>query len=314
MNVLGESWMFLVKRASPLLELPVTRQPVKTLQAATTNCVFELTPDTLVKVSPWIEGLQSEGRTIDFVNSKFPNIPARYMEYHWVDQAWSRSFIVMRRVQGYKLDSLWPYMTEQHKREVAAIVAGYAEEMASSISNEIRTVDGHGHSECLLLGDIPFDLLLTQPNWTPYLHQVHTPQSLKQHIVDQSEPSCGEIEIGSPQVFAHPELHPGNVLVNFNDQGRVEVKALIDWESAGYWPSFWVATVAHDPGGLFHIRKQGNTIGRWDRYLTAALQERGFSSQEQWLWRYAIVKEELRRQRASKEWWAYVQKLREKFA
>ena len=86
-------------------------QSVTGLQLSTTNCVFELTTGTLVKVKPWKEGLQLEGSTIDWINKNFKHVPTTSKIYEWIDYEWSRSFLVMRKAQGSLLRELWPKLS-----------------------------------------------------------------------------------------------------------------------------------------------------------------------------------------------------------
>ena len=45
--------------------------------------------------------------------------------------------------------------------------------------------------------------------------------------------------------FTHGDLLPGNILVNGS-----EITAIVDWETAGYYPEFWEYCRMHNPGSM----------------------------------------------------------------
>ncbi|KAL9117971.1 MAG: hypothetical protein Q9187_005486, partial [Circinaria calcarea] len=66
----------------------------------TGQAVWHLTPQTWVKVASWQEGDQTEAGTIQFINDRHPEIPTAQIIHAWIDPAWTRSFMIMKRQRG----------------------------------------------------------------------------------------------------------------------------------------------------------------------------------------------------------------------
>ncbi|KAH8829057.1 kinase-like protein [Flagelloscypha sp. PMI_526] len=49
-----------------------------------------------------------------------------------------------------------------------------------------------------------------------------------------------------PVVFSHGDLHPGNILVQEQENGEIEISGILDWEMAGYYPAYWDALKARN--------------------------------------------------------------------
>lgn len=80
-------------------------------------------------------------------------------------------------------------------------------------------------------------------------------------------------------LFYHCDLGPTNILVS--DTGD-SVVAIIDWEAAAYFPSFWVAT---RPATNWAYRLSEPTIdpqeqNEWSSLFSKALVVKGFSCQD----------------------------------
>lgn len=73
-------------------------------------CFWEIGPDTICKISSWVEGQQLEGTTMRFVREKHHENPVPDVIYEWVGLAWNRSFL-MRRAPGMNLLDAWHQMT-----------------------------------------------------------------------------------------------------------------------------------------------------------------------------------------------------------
>jgi len=42
-------------------------------------------------------------------------------------------------------------------------------------------------------------------------------------------------------VFTHGDLHPGNIIVEQDEEGGWKVAGIIDWERSGFYPAYWEA-------------------------------------------------------------------------
>lgn len=67
------------------------------------SAVWEIGTNAICKVKTWSDGMERENDTLAFVSSRFPHIPIPEVIYSWVDEQLSRTFLVLRRVQGQTL-------------------------------------------------------------------------------------------------------------------------------------------------------------------------------------------------------------------
>lgn len=77
----------------------------------------------------------------------------------------------------------------------------------------------------------------SNPTWLPMTMRPMSSPELKKYMSDISNKPVPHFEDALP--FYHCGLGPTNILVS--DDGD-SVVAIIDWEAAAYFPSFWVAT------------------------------------------------------------------------
>lgn len=83
----------------------------------------------------------------------------------------------------------------------------------------------------------------------------------------------------------HPDLGPGNILVS-NQRS-----AIIDWESAGFYPHFWIATKPSVSRGLnFHPPISGIEETEWRKRLIQKLEERGYPRFPDWFMKWMMTK------------------------
>jgi hypothetical protein len=78
-------------------------------------------------------------------------------------------------------------------------------------------------------------------------------------------------EFDEPFLFYHPDLGPTNVMVSEDGDS---VAAIIDWEAAAYFPSFWVAT--KPATGWAYYLGTGIDKKGWSKMLVEALTAKGF--------------------------------------
>lgn len=87
---------------------------------------------------------------------------------------------------------------------------------------------------------------------------------------------CPELEPNFP--FYHPDLGPGNIMVLGG-----KVVGILDWEAAGYYPLFWIATKPSVSRGLdFCPSIAGWDDFEWRRRLRMELEGRGYPQASEW--------------------------------
>lgn len=87
--------------------------------------------------------------------------------------------------------------------------------------------------------------------------------------------------------FYHADLGPTNIMVS-EDGDRVT--GIIDWESAAYYPRFWVATKPVT-AGAFYLECETDEPKLWGHLLGHALEANGYKRQDTAFrrWRKAVL-------------------------
>ncbi|KAJ5786615.1 uncharacterized protein N7503_011827 [Penicillium pulvis] len=226
------------------------------------SAVWAIGNNAICKVHPWVANMTQESEIIQFIRENAPDIPIPEVIHSWVDG--DRSFLVLRRVEGTTLRDAWETMTFNQQKSMVDEVAGYCDIMASLQSERIESVQGGAIREPYL-AEHPCDLLgpLTASESKKYFFRDDFQQNPK---------------IGNSFHFYHSDLGPGNIMVHNN-----RVSAIIDWESAGFYPHFWISTKPSvSPGFDFDPPTPGVEDFEWRRLLRTKLQELGYPRYADW--------------------------------
>jgi len=214
----------------------------------------------IIKVKAWQKDMELEADTIALVISKCPSVPVPQVLYNWVDTEWNRSFLIMKAIAGKDLNKMWPLLDHKGHTAIAETIAGYCKELARQKSDEIKSGTGRGVMEHFLSPEIPDD----EPSWKPYLLGPQLPEPLQRHLKEQPKMDYS---------FAHCDLGPTNIIIS---EDGSQVNGVIDWESAGYYPDFWIATKPC-VSAAFLLEGVGSTNTQdWRGCLTTALEKSGF--------------------------------------
>jgi len=115
---------------------------------------------------------------------------------------------------------------------------------------------------------------------------------------------------GSEFVLYNSDLTTHNIFVYpplSGEKGRLA--EIIDWEFTAYWPRYWVATCPN-PDESF-IADYGSKLDvRWPLFLRKSLEQLEFESVGTWWDSYRFISDELRDERAGKEYddWVMLRK------
>jgi hypothetical protein len=234
------------------------------------SSVWEIGSQGICKVKGWREDRQLEAATIAFINKTCPSVPLPEVLYSWTDKPSDRVFLILKRVQGRTLADAWPHLSAVQRKNIATEVAQHCSVMAGMTSLRFESVDGLGLLEYWLMGKPP----ASNPHWLPMILGPMSCVELKAYMARISSEPAPEFE--EPLLFYHPDLGPTNVMVS--DSGD-KIAAIIDWESAGYYPKFWVAT---RPAASWAYRLEGTSTDaekyEWRTLLVEALEMKEFSS------------------------------------
>jgi len=142
----------------------------------------------------------------------------------------NRSFLIFKRMEGSILRDAWTSLLLSQRDTAIITVALYCNILAQNISKTLRSVLGKPVLEPYLA---PFGSGLLGP---------YTYEECARYFTA----SLGKCPtLGRDFHFYHPDLGPGNIIVS---DGRVA--GIIDWEAAGFYPPFWIATKPSVSPGL----------------------------------------------------------------
>ena len=93
-----------------------------------------------------------------------------------------------------------------------------------------------------------------------------------------SSPSAGSPPLDGGFRFYHPDLGSGTIIISDG-----VVAGVIDWEAAGYYPVFWIATKPSvAPGVEFSLPTAGGEDFEWRKSLRMELERREHNQASRW--------------------------------
>jgi Phosphotransferase enzyme family len=208
--------------------------------------------------------MELESDTLAFLALKFPHIPIPEVVYTWLDTELERTFRLLKRIEGQTLQSAWLSLSSGQRDQVATTVAQYCRDISTLRSPLFQSATGRG----------VYDLFLnvkaesSHPSCRPRLlgpFQRHTFEKYLQKMSKQPTPALGD-----SFCFYHADLGPTNILVS-NDG---EVKGILDWESAAFYPRFWVSLKPYLSAGFNLDTPESRR--EWADLLIVKLSEAGF--------------------------------------
>ncbi|KAG4436788.1 hypothetical protein IFR05_007722 [Cadophora sp. M221] len=210
-----------------------------------------------IKKSPDIYGRNVtliEGENMLFV-AQFPNIPIPQVYAIYTDKDMGKNYIVMENVGGQSLASCWTTLDTTAKTAVA--------DRLRDVFDQLRNLPSPGHQR--YYGSLGNCKLEDSLFWTsdetdvingPFETEAQLNEAMvRKYLYNNLIPQKAEfykrvlllvLQNHSP-VFSHADLQRKNIMMR-NDGSLV----IIDWETAGWYPSYWEYTLA-----MF-------TCGRWD--------------------------------------------------
>jgi hypothetical protein len=216
-----------------------------------------------MKVKAWRPGMQLESNTIRYVNN-VSSIPTPEVVYSFLDVHWNRSFLILKSVEGQRLDWVWETLSTDQRMQIASTVAQFCKILASSTSGTLETVDRKGVVEQFLTARPPE----SEPSWKPQFLGPYSPDQLQAYLLESpvAEKTRGLF------YFYHADLGPENLMVA--EDGNIA--GVIDWESAAFYPRFWLGTKPLVSAG-FLLQGVGEERKAWAKLLASELENKGFA-------------------------------------
>ena len=196
---------------------------------------------------------QLEGENLLFLERYAPRIPAPKLYAMWRgDGTNSEFFIIMDRVPGIPLNELWPILGDLDKTQIL--------NKLRDIFESLHSLPSSGFFGSIHRGPIPYHLFWDakgDPTITgPFNHGREmiiglAKRSRANSALNGKHPYLAEfferhlapaLDDHSP-TFCHSDVQPKNIIVNTAPedtmQGRDFRVSIIDWEVAGWYPSYW---------------------------------------------------------------------------
>jgi len=205
-------------------------------------------------VSPWVS--ENEGHAL-LMLAKYPSIPAPrlYAMYREGD----RLFLIMEFKPGKQLSAVWDDLSEHDKLDITGQLRDIFTQMRRIPSPGVfSNVTGGPLRHRFFLSAEPtpqlngpfqderdFSMAManrSRSNWESNGYKPWTSEFLERHLPTALA--------GHPSVFTHDDLQRKNVLVSqdvesaesgnpYESEGKWRVTAVIDWEDAEWYPSYW---------------------------------------------------------------------------
>ena len=251
--------------------------------------VWQITPNIIVRIHPWIEGVELEYDTLVWISENAPDVPTAKAIYSWIDRDWNRDFLIMERVPGLMLETVWPRLNETQVRGIARQVAEYCTILGQLTSPYCERATGAYITGGNLL---PRTIAAKELEfWMPFIHdERYTVERLTELLTKLGNEPCPNI--GEVFHFYNSDLSPTNIFVSEpSDQTETPtVTALIDWECAAFYPHWFLSTVPLlSPAFHLPIETAADPNANWSWILTDELEAEGWVYRGPWIRRYRSV-------------------------
>jgi aminoglycoside phosphotransferase (APT) family kinase protein len=230
-------------------------------------------------------GLQAdleEGQNMIFIKSTTSvSVPKVYALFKDVES--NKNYVIMERISGDRLDSIWASLDHMQKQAVALQIRASFIEL-----RKLRSPDAYCSLDCKPLRDHLFytgnseeslglegpfktEIELNDALIKKYLSSGYLPVE-KADYYRRAFPS---VLNGHPSTFTHGDLQRKNIIVGTED-GSITI---IDWEFAGWYPSYWEYARAIFACGRFD--------DDWSEWIDFSLE----AYQNEWAWMQMLIVE-----------------------
>ncbi|KAJ5550891.1 Phosphotransferase enzyme family protein [Penicillium sp. DV-2018c] len=225
----------------------------------------------VVKYGPLVT--ENEGYALLFVENRL-NIPAPRLYAMYRDR--DILYIVMEYIPSVSLGDAWPSLTEANKHSIVG--------QLRCIFDQMRALPSPGFYGSVNRGPVPHRYFYSREKDPAVTGPFQTEEEFGKAIALRSQDiwngSCHHSYLSDwltrhlprafrnyPPVFTHGDLYRENVLVrkvvnSVTNEEEYEVAALVDWETAGWYPSHWEYS---------HIFPLLQWVDDWPEYIEKVL-------------------------------------------
>jgi hypothetical protein len=176
----------------------------------------------------------------DALNLRFveneSSIPVPHLVEDWVEED-GRQFILMKRIRGQPLNTLWSSMSLEEKERVAKETAEYLNQLRKLCSPKMQSLQDQPIYSAFLFPTgygLPHGPFSSDDELWADLEKAlsKVPEDARRRLRERMPPAA-------PYTFTHCDLTNMNIMV---EDGHLT--GIIDWESSGYFPVWWEFTSA----------------------------------------------------------------------
>jgi hypothetical protein len=174
------------------------------------------------------------------------SLPVPSVHADWLSMDRRYHYLLESQIRGVSLLSCWTSLTTATKVHLAGEVTDYMEELTRFSSSRMQSVSGTRLPTNLFVPENPAvpgarrrthlggrwttDTCIFDNEFLPPLTAAGVPRTLIRSLRRTMPPCISQL------AFTHCDLDLGNVMV---DPARGTITAVIDWESAGFWPRWF---------------------------------------------------------------------------
>ena len=227
-----------------------------------------------------------EGHTMMYVQNVV-QIPSPTVYAVFCDKETEKNYIIMQNIPGSTLEDLWSTLSQSQKHQVCTFIMQYVRKMRETPPLDRYCSLGGGplrheffRTDCSTrwMYHGPFR---TEHAFNFFIFQTHLGYKREdfQHckaefLADQASAFLQQ----HPSVLTHGDLRRDNIQVQFRpDRMTIESVTFLDWESAGWYPSYWEYVMM--------LRGCKYFLDDWLGHVNQMLQK----YPQEWLWMKAIM-------------------------
>jgi serine/threonine protein kinase len=217
--------------------------------------------DTYLKSGRRIEVAEAEAMRYVADNT---SIPVPNVKSYW--PAEGVTYITMNVIDGTELHLAWHNMSHATKRRVVDQLKGYLAQLRAlkpPIDGAVASVTGGALRDASRVGFEPFGPFQNHNDFHQFLRG-NLPLQTFETMINSDEVVNSHHKHYATK-FTHGDLAPRNIMVKSDGT----ITAIVDWDSAGWFPEYWEYTKAHftpyAPDDW--VENIGEMTGRYDQQL-----------------------------------------------
>lgn len=190
-----------------------------------------------------------EGESMRFVRqSTSVPVPALYASFQVTEPTYARSkktYLIMERIRGESLESLWSKLDEDAKKTIVLKLQLFFDEMRKLESpGGYCAVGGRGLPDDILQDEQkPIQVFDTESDFNEGIIRNYLGDAIPKYRVDFYSRAFQSVFQNHPPIFTHGDIQKKNIMI-YRDKGdqfnQETLKVvIIDWEFAGWYPSYW---------------------------------------------------------------------------